>query len=414
MIVDENREGKDMENEKQRNRLELLSSGSAVTFVILIGVVSLFADTTYEGGRSLVGQFLKILGSNATVVGFVAGAGSLLGYSLRLLSGYIADRTGRYWLVALIGYMINLFSLPALAFVGQWQVAIIFIFLERVGKAIRNPSRDAMLSYATSKMGRGWGFGVHEAMDQIGSVLGPLAMAGILAWRGDGSATVARYQFSFGMLTLTAVLAMAVLVAARFLFPRPKDLEDKTPEVETRGFTGKYWWYMGAIALIGLGFAEFPLLAFHFKTVEIAPDAAIPVFYAVAMAVDGIAALVFGRLYDRLGLPVLLGIFGATAFFAPLAFLGGRPVALLGMALWGVGMGAAESVLRVPIAEMVPKEKRAGAYGSYHFVLGVSLFLGGTFLGWLYDQNQLILLVLFSVLIQLAALPLFLKTRKAS
>jgi MFS family permease len=401
----------DGENKSNKGRLGLLSAGSAVTFVILIGLVSLFADTTYEGGRSLVGQFLKLLGSNATIVGFVAGAGSLLGYSLRLLSGYIADKTQRYWLVALIGYVINLFSLPALALVGQWQIAIIFIFLERVGKAIRNPSRDAMLSYATTKMGRGWGFGVHEAMDQIGSVLGPLAMAGILAWRGQGEASVARYQFSFGMLTVSAVLAMAVLVGARFLFPRPKELEDKTPEVRAKGFRGNFWWYMGAIALIGLGFAEFPLIAFHFKTVEIAPDAAIPVFYAVAMGVDGIGALVFGRLYDRLGLPVLIGVFSSTAFFAPLVFLGSQPLAVLGMALWGVGMGAAESILRVPIAEMVPKEKRAGAYGSYHFVLGISLFAGGTFLGWLYDQGLTLVLVTFSVAIQLLAIPLFLKTR---
>jgi len=396
----------------QHHRLELLSAGSAVTFVILIGIVSLFADTTYEGGRSLVGQFLKILGSNATVVGFVAGAGSLLGYSLRLLSGYIADRTGKYWLVALIGYVINLFSLPALALVGQWQIAIIFIFLERVGKAIRNPSRDAMLSYATSRMGRGWGFGLHEAMDQIGSVLGPLGMAAILAWRNQGAANTASYQFSFGMLTISAVLAMLVLISARFLFPRPQELEDHTPQVKASGLTSHYWWYMGAIGMIGLGFAEFPLLAFHFKTVEIAPDAAIPVFYAVAMGVDGLAALVFGRLYDRIGLPVLIAIFGSTAFFAPLAFLGSRPVALLGMGLWGVGMGAAESVLRVPIAEMVPRERRAGAYGGYHFVLGVGLFIGGTFLGWLYDRGLLTLLAAFSVAIQLLALPLFFKTRQ--
>lgn len=397
--------------ESNRTKINLLSTGSAVTFVILIGLVSLFADATYEGGRSLVGQYLKLLGSNATVVGLVAGAGSLLGYSLRLASGYLADRTQRYWVIALVGYVINLFSLPVLALVGSWQVAIIFIFLERIGKAIRNPSRDAMLSYATTKMGRGWGFGVHEAMDQIGSVVGPLAMAGVLAWHGGGEASQGSYQFGFGMLTITAVIAMAVLVGARFLFPHPKDLEDETPEVRTTGFRGGYWWYMGAIALIGLGFAEFPLLAFHFKTVEIAPDAAIPVFYAVAMGIDGIGALVFGKLYDRLGLPVLIGVFGSTAFFAPLVFFGSQPVAMLGMALWGVGMGAAESILRVPIAEMVPRERRAGAYGSYHFVLGVSLFLGGTLLGWLYDQGQILILVLFSVLIQLGAIPLFLKTR---
>ena len=387
-------------------RLGLLTAGSAVSFVIMIGLVSLFADTTYEGGRSLIGQYLKLLGSNATVVGFVAGAGSLLGYSLRLISGYIADRSQRYWLVALIGYVINLFSLPLLAFVGQWEIAVIFIFLERIGKAIRNPSRDAMLSYATHKMGRGWGFGVHEAMDQIGSVLGPLMMAGVLSWRGSGEADVGQYQFSFSVLFISAVVAMLVLISARFLFPNPKELEDPTPEVAVSGFDRQFWWYMAAIGLIGLGFAEFPIMAFHFKSIDLAPDAAIPVFYAIGMGVDGVAALVFGKLYDRLGLPVLIGVFGTTAFFAPLAFLGSRNLAVLGVALWGVGMGAAESILRVPIAEMVPRERRAQAYGTYHFALGIGLFAGGAFIGWLYDLEQILLLVIFSVLIQLAALPL--------
>jgi MFS family permease len=395
--------------QKNSNHLGLLSAGSAVSFVLMIGLVSLFADTTYEGGRSLIGQYLKLLGSNATVVGFVAGAGSLLGYSLRLVSGYIADKSQKYWLVALVGYVINLFSLPMLAFVGQWEVAVIFIFLERIGKAIRNPSRDAMLSYATHKMGRGWGFGVHEAMDQIGSVLGPLLMAGVLSWRGTGPADVGRYQFSFQVLFISAVVAMLVLAAARFLFPNPQELEDPTPEVAVRGFDSTFWWYMGAIGLIGLGFAEFPLMAFHFKTIDLAPDAAIPVFYAIGMAVDGVAALVFGKLYDRHGIPVLIGVFGAAAFFAPLAFLGTRNIAVLGVALWGVGMGAAESILRVPIAEMVSRDRRAQAYGTYHFALGVSLFAGGALIGWLYDQDLIPVLVVFSVLIQLAALPILWK-----
>ncbi len=388
-------------------KLGLLSAGSAITFVVLLGFVSLFSDMTYEGGRSLVGQYLKLLGASATAVGVVAGVGELLGYSLRLVSGYFADKTQRYWVFTIIGYALNLLALPSLALIGQWEIAIIILLLERIGKAIRKPARDAMLSYATFKMGRGWGFGLGEAMDQIGAVLGPLIVAGILAWRGGEQAGRATYQTGFAILVLPAVAALLVLAVARFLFPRPKELEDKTPAVGTQGLEGSYWWYIAAVGLVGLGFAEFPLMAFHFKSAQIASDAFIPVFYAIAMAVDAVSALFFGWLYDRVGYPVLIGVFGATAFFAPLVFFGNQTVAILGVILWGVGMGAAESILRVPIAEMVSRDRRARAYGTYHFGLGIGLFLGGALIGWLYDQNWITLLVIFSVGIQLLALPIF-------
>ncbi|HEX9371654.1 MAG TPA: MFS transporter, partial [Roseiflexaceae bacterium] len=232
-----------------------LAKGTALRFVVLLGVVSLFADMTYEGARSITGPYLAVLGASATVVGIVAGFGELIGYGLRLVSGYLSDRTGRYWAITLVGYAVNMLAVPLLALAGNWEIAALLMIAERTGKAIRTPARDAMLSHATSEMGRGWGFGLHEAMDQIGAVLGPLIVAAVLYVRGD-------YQTGFALLLIPALLALGVLVAARLLYPHPRDLEVDVPAPATRGFPRVFWLYLAAVALIAAGYADFPLIAY--------------------------------------------------------------------------------------------------------------------------------------------------------
>src|SRR5262249_1911144 len=145
-----------------------LSKKTALKFVVLIGLVSLFADMTYEGARGIAGPYLAVLGASGTTVGIVAGFGELIGYGLRLFSGILSDRTGKYWAITIVGYFINLLAVPFLALAGRWETAALLLVMERVGKAIRTPARDAMLSHATHQTGHGWGFGLHEAMDQIG------------------------------------------------------------------------------------------------------------------------------------------------------------------------------------------------------------------------------------------------------
>src|SRR5262249_27226269 len=136
-----------------------LAAKSALRFVLLLGVVSLFGDMTYEGARSITGPYLGTLGATAAVVGVVAGAGELVGYALRFVSGLFADRTHRYWATTIVGYAINLFSVPLLALSGSWPAAAGLIITERAGRAIRKPAGDAMLSHAGSVIGHGWAFG---------------------------------------------------------------------------------------------------------------------------------------------------------------------------------------------------------------------------------------------------------------
>jgi len=383
-----------------------LSKQSALKFVVIIGVVSLFADMTYEGARSITGPYLAFLGASGTIVGIVAGFGELVGYGLRLVSGYISDRTGRYWPITLVGYVINMLAVPLLALAGSWPFAALLMIAERAGKAIRNPPRDAMLSHATKEMGRGWGFGIHEALDQIGAVLGPLIVTAVLYFKGS-------YQTGFAVLLVPALLALSVLLAARLLYPRPRDLETILPELETKGFSRKFWLYLVAASLVGAGYVDFPLIAYHFEKASVVSDNWIPVFYAVAMGVDALAALLFGYLFDRIGFSILITVAFVSAFFAPLVLLGGFYLALVGMGLWGVGMGAQESIMRAAIAEMVPINRRASAYGIFNAGYGLLWFLGSALMGFLYDVS-IPYLILFSVAAQLASVPVFLFVRSES
>lgn len=377
---------------------------AALKFVLLIGVVSFFADMTYEGARSITGPYLAVLGASATIVGIVAGFGELVGYGLRLVSGRLSDRTGLYWPITLFGYVIQMVAVPLLAFAGRWEIAAILIIVERTGKAIRNPPRDVMLSQATNEMGRGWGFGVHEALDQFGALVGPLVAAAVLYTRGA-------YAPAFAVLAVPAVVTLALLVVARLQYPRPADLEAQVQDVQTGGLPRAFWLYVAAAALVAAGFADYSLMAYHFQVTSTVPNTWIPLFYAVAMAVSGLGSLLFGRLFDRLGIGVLIPLTLLSLLFAPLVFLGSFRWALVGTALWGLGMGVHESIMAAAVANMVPAQRRGSAYGIFNTAYGVFWFLGSALMGRLYDVS-LPALITFSVLVELSAIPLLVLVRR--
>jgi MFS family permease len=301
----------------------------AVLFIVLLGTVSLFADMTYEGARSITGPYLGILGVTATTIGIVSGFGELVGYAARLASGYLSDRSGRYWAITIAGYVLNLFAVPLLALAGSWEVAAALIIAERMGRAIRSPARDAMLSHACSQTGLGWGFGLHQALDQTGAVAGPLVVSAVLFAGGE-------YRSGFAVLVVPAALSILLLLAARFLFPRPSDLDVAPPTFETDRLAPLFWSYLLAVALIAAGYVDFPLIAYHFQKVGVMPAMWIPILYAVAMAVDGAAALALGSLFDRIGIRTMILATLISAAAAPLVFLGGFGLAVVGMACWGV------------------------------------------------------------------------------
>jgi predicted MFS family arabinose efflux permease len=378
---------------------------TALRFVLLIGILSFFADFVYEGSRSILGPFLALLGASGAAVGIVTGLGELAGYGLRIFSGRAADRTGQFWPITILGYFIQMAAVPALALAGSWPVAAALLVLERIGKATRNPPRDAMLSHAGKQMGGfGWAFGLHEALDQAGAMVGPLVMAAILARRGN-------YHLAFAVLFAPALVVLLLLAIARIQYPRPDQMESHPPDLHSKGLPKVFWIYLAGAALVGAGFADFPLIAFHFEKAGTVSGSLIPVFYSVAMGVSGAGSLVCGRLFDRLGIAILIPLTIVSAMFAPLVFLGGFWAALAGAAIWGLGMGVHESIVPAAVAPMVPPNRRASAYGLFNAGYGVFWFLGSALIGIIYDVSIHATIGL-CVVLELAAIPFFLAARR--
>jgi len=365
----------------------------AIRFIVCLGIVSMFADITYEGARSVIGPFLHDLGASAAQVGIIAGIGEMLAASLRFFSGRLADRTRSYWTITIVGYGVNLIAVPALAFAGNWWMAAILVALERTGKSIRGPARDVLLSEATATVGHGWGFGLHAALDQTGAVIGPLLVAAtVLKSHAFGPA--------FLGLVFPAAAAVAALLIARAWFPAqgaaaPQQLEQKT-------FPRIFWIYVAASGLLACGFVDFALLSYHFQNKGVIAPPMIPVLYSGAMAVNAITAPLFGRLFDRLGIAMLSVGTLISMFSLPLGFFGGPTAAMLGVACWATGIGAQDAILRSGIAQVVSMNKRGGAFGAFNGVYGIMWFVGSTIMGVLYDYS-ITAVTVFGVTLQLAA-----------
>jgi predicted MFS family arabinose efflux permease len=371
---------------------------SAIRFIVALGIVSLFADMTYEGAHSIIGPYLKDLGATATQVGIIAGLGEMIAAGLRLFSGRLADRTRAYWTITTLGYFLNLVVVPGLAFAGSWKAAALIVVAERTGKGLRGPAKDVLLSDATKEVGHGWGFGLHTALDQIGAVLGPLFIAAIVARE-------AHFGPAFLWLGLPAIGAFAALFVARAM--RPRVTAEPPPLTSTsQRLPNVFWFYVAAAGLLACGFVDFPLLAYHFQKTALAKPAAIPLFYAGAMGVVGLTALIFGRLFDRFGIRVLAAGIVASLLALPLGFLGGPNAALASVAFWAIGLGAQQAILRSGIAQVVSIDKRGSAFGAFNAVYGVLWFLGSVSMGLLYDYS-LMVLVIFGVVAQLAAAAIF-------
>jgi MFS family permease len=385
-------------------RQRVSRASPALKFVLLIGVMSFFADFTYEGSRSIIGPYLGMLGAGALAIAVVSGVGEFLGYGLRLFSGRGADRSGRYWPITIGGYVLQMSAVPLLALAGSWQVAALLIIAERAGKATRNPPRDAMLAHAARQMGYGWGFGVHEALDQFGAMFGPLLVALILA------ITHHDYRIAFASLAVPGAITVTLVLVARMFYPRPHELSAGAPEVSTSGLPGVFWVYLAGAALVAAGFADFPVIAYHFARSGTVSAPLVPVFYAVAMAVSGTGSLIFGRLFDRAGISVLIPLTVVVAAYAPLALLGGFWASLVGVSLWGVGMGVHESIIPAAVAPMVSPDRRASAYGLFTGAYGIAWMLGSIVIGALFSVS-LTAVAIFAAAIQLAAVPLILIVR---
>ncbi|WAI01917.1 MFS transporter [Methanogenium organophilum] len=376
---------------------------NAYAVILLFGIVSLFGDMCYEGARSVAGPYLYILGGSAFVVAFVAGFGEFVGYGLRLISGYVADATRHYWTLTFLGYGM-LLAVPFLALAGSWEIAAVLYIIERMGKGIRAPAKDAILSNVTVTVGRGWGFAIHEAMDQIGAIAGPLIFSAVFLVQGD-------YRGGFALLLIPFFLMMAALYITRMKAPVPEEME------MVSGTSGKHLSAQALVpygiftALTMAGFAVFPLIAYHYSSTGIVSNAQIPLFYAIAMGVDAVVALVAGRLYDRHGL-IVLAAAPVVSFVIPFfAFGASYGSALFAAILWGAVMGIQETILRAAVADYTAVSKRGLAYGIFNTIYGASWFAGSLLLGWVYEISVPLVIAIMA-LVQCIALPVFFYARR--
>ena len=406
---------------KQRNK----KISSAMIFIILFGIVSLFSDMTHEGASSIRGAYLSLLGASAGAIGFVSGLGELVGYSMRYVFGRLTDKTKHYWSMTIAGYILDVLAVPALALVGEhgWVAACGLLIVQRMGKAIKKPAKDTIMSFAASREGVGKSFGIQEVLDQIGAFLGPMLLYLVMLLKTEGG-TFKIYSTCFAVLAVPGAITIILLLATKHYFPNPEQFEPEEKEFVPFKMKKEFVFYIAGISLFAFGFIDYSLIIMHVsktyaglgaqlaKTSSLVNGGTLPLLYAGAMLVDATAALIFGLMYDKNGVRALAISTVISAPFAIFVFgMNSVPALLFGIALWGVGMGAQESILKAAVTKMVPKSSRATGYGVFECSFGVFWFLGSWLLGVLYDIS-IPAMIAVSVAAQLAAIPLYIAANK--
>ncbi len=378
-------------------------------FIILFGIVSLFSDMTHEGASSIRGAYLSLLGASAGVIGFVSGLGELIGYSMRYVFGKLTDKTKHYWFMTILGYVLDIVTVPALALVSEngWIAACALLVVQRMGKAIKKPAKDTIMSFAASQEGVGKSFGLQEVLDQIGAFLGPVLLYVVMLFKSTGS-QFELYATCFAFLAIPGAITLTLLLLTKHKFPNPDNFEPEPKEYVPFKLKKSFIFYIAGISLFAFGFIDYSLVAMHVQAKALVSSSSLPLLYAGAMLIDAIAALFFGLLYDKIGVKALVWSTLLSAPFAIFVFLfDSLPFVLAGVLLWGIGMGAQESILKAAVTTLVPKVSRATGYGVFECSFGIFWFLGSWILGVLYDAN-LTAMVVVSVAAQLLAIPLYL------
>ena len=392
----------------------------AMVFLILFGIVSLFSDMTHEGASSIRGAYLALLGASAGAIGFISGLGELIGYSMRYLFGRITDRTRSYWPMVILGYVLDIIAVPALALVGEhgWIAACLLLVVQRMGKAIKKPAKDTIMSFAASQEGAGRSFGLQELLDQIGAFLGPVLLWLVMLGR-TGASPIRTYSLCFAVLAIPGGITLLLLLYTRSRFPNPEQFEPEPKEYIPFRMKKSFILYIAGISLFAFGFIDYSLIVMHISrtaalsgAVGLITGETLPLLYAGAMLIDAVSALFFGFLYDRIGVRSLIFSTLLSSGFAVFVFsMHSVPALLVGIALWGVGMGAQESILKAAVSSMVPKSSRATGYGIFECSFGFFWFLGSWLMGALYDFS-IPAMVAVSVAAQLLSIPLYLASSR--
>ncbi|MCX8096692.1 MAG: MFS transporter [Spirochaetes bacterium] len=349
-----------------------------IRFILLMGFVSLFADLVYESARGVMGPYLGRLGANAFAIGMIFGVGEFLGYVLRVVAGVLVDRTRKYWSFIFVGYGL-VASIPLLAFPDYWILAGTLIVMERIGKALRTPARDTIISIYSGGIGSGKAFGIHETVDQAGAIVGSFIFYVILTL-GLG------YKTGFAILTIPFLLLIASLIIAKLFSSRihiQKQVEEKVFHNGRK--SRKIYFYLLFVLLTSLGFVGFPLIGFHAVKVKVLSEEFIPLFYSIAMLVDALIAIPIGIVYDRFGYRIIVILPILIMLIALLSFSNILILIILGVLVWGITMSFYETVVRAYIGDNVDIRERGTFYGLFNTVVGVGFGIGNSVIGYIYE-----------------------------
>ena len=389
----------------------------AVKVIILFGVISMLGDMVYESARGANSQYFNLLSVSAAQVGLVFGIGEFLGYFLRLLAGVLSDKSGKHWIFIFVGYGM-LLVVPIMGFTMNWNILIVLILMERIGKSLRNPAKDTILSgVAENQVGTGFAFGLQEALDQVGALTGPLIFTLVFFIAGKNG--IAEYQLGYKWLFVPFILLMLFVVYAYRRIKRNNLIQDlKTREFRSERLQPIFWIYTAFTFFCTLGFVNFSIIGYHLKANNLMSDGNITLLYSGAMAVDAVAALLVGKAYDNMkkktgiktgGLAVLMAIPFITLLLPFLTISNSTPLIVIGMVIFGVVMGTHETIMRSAVADITPFYKRGTSFGVFNTGYGLALLIGSALMGWLYDMNQIVIIIAFTCVAEAIAVFLYFK-----
>ncbi|HPY76065.1 MAG: MFS transporter [Planctomycetes bacterium] len=388
----------------------------AIVVIIIFGIISMLGDIVYESARSANSQYLNWLGISAAKVGLVFGIGEFLGYALRLLAGIMSDKSGKPWFFMFIGYGM-LLSVPLMGFTMEWNLLVIFILMERIGKALRNPAKDTVLSgVAEDQVGIGFAFGLQEALDQLGAFLGPLVFTAVFYFAGNSR--ISEYQLGYKLLIVPFVILMIFLYFAFKKITSSKLLsKDKNKNYEHEKLEPVFWYYTVFAFFCTMGFVNFSIIGYHLKANQLMSDGNITLLYSFAMLIDAVAAIIVGKAYDRLkektkkktgGILVLAVIPLMTMLLPLLTLSNSTTFIIMGMLFFGIIMGMHETIMRSAIADITPYRKRGTGYGIFNSAYGLAFLAGSALMGLLYDMQLIKLIIAFTFITEIIAIVLYL------
>jgi MFS family permease len=350
--------------------------------VVALGLVSLLMDLSSEFVHALLPLYLSTaMGASMLVIGAIEGAAEAIALGVKAFSGVLSDRVGRRKPLVIAGYGLAALAKPVFALAPSIGWIAAARFGDRVGKGIRGAPRDALIADLTPPNARGLAYGLRQALDTVGAVLGPVAAVAALAWlAGD-------FRAALWLATIPAVIAVALIVVAVDEPERPGRTDAKRLSFADARRLPTAFWSVTAIATL-MALARYSEAFIVLRAADAGLGVAGAPWVMVAMTVVYAAtAYPAGAALDRGRGGALLdgGLAALGAAHATLGFASTPPAVFCGAALWGLHMGLTQGVLAAMVAAHAPADLRGSAFGVFNLASGAATLVASLVAGALWD-----------------------------